>query len=145
MGEHKQRYNKAFLPMVNFVNVPSCETVKKRGVCGKIPPPEPWHAKYCAFISSVMYWFCSMLARATDVVQDMQEYTDFSPILEHHWRRPPKPQADHRLSRHCAPRDLLRFISDLPNSPRRIYIPMALSGPIAMECVNSCMTVMVAG
>jgi hypothetical protein len=58
-----------------------------------------------------------MLARATDAVQDVQEYPDFSPILGYYWRRPPKHPLDEQPVCPCKTRGRLQIILDLSNSP----------------------------
>ena len=52
---HERRHFKGWVLSDRiYVSVPSRTTIKDRGVCG-VPPPEPWHAKYYVFISSVRW------------------------------------------------------------------------------------------
>ena len=77
--EQSWRHSPDSLTSWIFVIVPSRSAIKDRGVFGLVPPLEPWHAKYYAFISSVR--LCGMLAGATDAVQAMQEFLHLSPLI----------------------------------------------------------------
>ena len=104
-----------------FVIVPSRSAIKNRGVFGLVPPLEPWHAKYYAFISSAAVRLCGMLAGATDAVQAMQEFLHLSPLIlacSEDWR----PASKHlrKYNQNDWPRGGLQIISDLlSNSPRK--------------------------